>query len=151
VRRVAALAKKLRGAAIVLDHPPLYAADSLRIDRNSWVTPRAMNDALLAGLWEGMTVVKPRLNYQLAVGPDVPVSHRNGFFQSSDDSWDDNDVAIVRFEHDGQQRTHAISFFSQWVPEKYGDVALGQRLSTAAWTFFQRGYSSSAEAGPAAG
>jgi hypothetical protein len=123
-----------------------------------------MNDALhaaytgelleasrLAGLLGAMTVVKPGLNYLLAVGPDVPVSHKNGFFQASDDSWVDNDVAIVRFEQDGQQRAYAISFFSQWVPEKYGDVALGQRLSTAAWAFFQRRYPSSAEAGPAAG
>jgi beta-lactamase class A len=168
VERVADLARELGGAGITLDHPPLFAAESLGADRNNWVTPRAMNEALratysgdvLKGEWldyllEAMTAVKPGLNYLMAVGPESPVSHKNGFFQASDGSWVDNDVAIVRFEQDGADRAYAISFFSQGVPEKYGDVALGQQLSTAAWAFFQRRYppagAAAARAGRSAG
>ncbi len=63
----------------------------------------------------------------------------------------DNDIAIVRFEQDGEDRAYVISFFSQRVPEKYGDVALGQQLSAAAWAFFQRRYPSAGAAATDAG
>jgi hypothetical protein len=161
VGRVAELAYRLGGDGIILDHPPAYLADSLGVRRNNWVTPGAMNAALHAayagdvidGEWldyllDAMTEVKAGLNYLLAVGPEVPASHKNGFFQASDGSWVDNDIAIVRFEQDGEGLAYAASFFSQSVPEEYGDIALGQQLSTAAWTFFQRRYPSTGTPSP---
>jgi hypothetical protein len=164
VERVAALAEVLAPGGVILDHPPLYRHESRGVDPNNWVTASAMNEALAAihnhGLlteeWldyllEKMTGVKPGLNYLLATGPQVPVSHKNGFFPADDGkSWVDNDVGIVRFEQDDEERAYAVSFFSQRVPTKYGDVALGQRLSLATWEFFLERYPST-EIEPAGG
>ena len=155
IERVAALMDEITNDGAVFDHPPLYAQDSRGIDRNNWITPAAMNEALRATYADGiledewldyllgkMTEVKDGLNYLLAVGPDVPVSHKNGFFPTLEGEWVDNDVGIVRFEQNGEERAYAVSFFSQQVPSKYGDVALGQQLSTATWEFFQERYPS---------
>jgi len=153
LERVAALIEGLAGDGAVFDHPPLYAHDSLGVDRNNYITAAAMNEALRASyadgilddewrdyLLEKMTGVKDGLNYLLAVGPEVPVSHKNGFFPTDSGKWVDNDIGIVRFEQDGEQRAYAVSFFSQHVPTKYGDVLLGQQLSKATWDFFQQRY-----------
>ena len=155
IERVAVLIDELTDDGAVFDHPPLYADDSRGIDRNNYITPAAINEALRATyaggiledewrdyLLEKMTEVKDGLNYLLAVEPDVPVSHKNGFFPTESGKWIDNDVGIVRFEQNGEERAYAVSFFSQWVPEKYDDVRLGQQLSTATWQFFQERYPS---------
>ena len=153
VERVATLIEELSGDGAVFDHPPLFANESRGVDRNNWISAAAMNEALRATyadgilddewldyLLEKMTGVKDGLNYLLAVGPDVPVSHKNGFFPTDSGKWVDNDVGIVRFDQDGVERAYAVSFFSQFVPVKYGDVVLGQQLSTATWEFFQERY-----------
>jgi hypothetical protein len=156
VERVAGLVNELAGEAGILDHPPLYGEASLGVNDNNWITATAVNEALRATYADGvledewrdyllakMTEVKDGLNYLLAVGPDVKVSHKNGFFPTIEGQWVDNDIGIVRFEQDGEKRAYAVSFFSQRVPEKYGDVYLGQQLSTATWKFFQERYPSS--------
>jgi hypothetical protein len=155
LERTAAMATAIAGDGLVFDHPPLYANYSLGVDRNNWISARAANRALQAMytgdlldpewrayLLGAMTGVKPGLNYLMAVGPDTPVSHKNGFFPASDDTWVDNDIAIVRFDQDGDTRAYAISFFSQGVHEKYADVVLGQQVSIATWEFFQQRYPS---------
>jgi hypothetical protein len=153
VERTAEFIDDLVGDGAIFDHPPLYPHDSLDVDRNNWITAAAMNEALRATysdgivddqwrdyLLEKMTGVKDGLNYLLAVGPTVPVSHKNGFFPTDEGTFVDNDIGIVRFEQDGEQLAYAVSFFSQYVPKKYDDVLLGQRLSTATWEFFQQRY-----------
>ncbi len=156
VQRVANLISMLSPWGSTFDHPPMYGFDSLGIDPDNLMTPAAMNHALRAVFTEGllspewldylldkMTVVKPGLGYLLEYGPTVPVSHKNGFFPLEDEQyWVDNDIGIVRFEQDGEQRAYAVSYFSQWVPVKFGDVGLGQQLSFAAWQFFQERYPS---------
>ena len=153
VQRVADLIEQLELRNTVLDHPPLYANESLGIDRNNWSTAADTNralaalygDRLLTDQWRNyllakMTQVKPGLNYLTAHGPNVPVSHKNGFFPAIDGWYVDNDIGIVRFERDGQQLAYAVSFFSQRVPTKYDDIPFAQRLTTAAWAFFQQRY-----------
>lgn len=153
LERVSTLIDSLAGDDVVFDHPPLYGHESLGVDPNNYISAAAMNEALRATyadgvlqdewldyLLEKMTGVKDGLNYLLAVGPTVPVSHKNGFFPTDSGKWVDNDIGIVRFEQDGQERAYAVSFFSQFVPVKYGDVVLGQQLSTATWEFFQERY-----------
>lgn len=155
LERVAKLVDDLSGDGAIFDHPPLYAHESLDVDPNNYITAAAMNEALRAAyadgllkrewldyLLEKMTGVKDGLNYLLAVGPEVPVSHKNGFFPTDGGKWVDNDIGYVRFEQDGEERAYAVSFFSQFVPVKYGDVVLGQQLSTATWKFFQERYPS---------
>jgi hypothetical protein len=153
LERVSTLIDSLAGDDVVFDHPPLFGHESLGVDPNNYISAAAMNEALRATyadgllddewldyLLEKMTGVKDGLNYLLAVGPDVPVSHKNGFFPTDGGKWVDNDIGIVRFQQDGQERAYAVSFFSQFVPVKYGDVVLGQQLSTATWEFFQERY-----------
>ena len=156
VGRVAALIKRLNLDDTILDHPPAYGGESLGVSSNNWTTAANMNRALAAlyggellddewrdYLLDKMTAVKPGLNYLTSIGPDVPVSHKNGFFPTSAGWYVDNDIGIVRFERDGQQFAYAISFYSQHVPHKYDDLPLGQSLSVATWNFFQQRYPAS--------
>ena len=153
VRRVARLIDELSLDDTILDHPPGFSKHTLGVNRNNWTTAADMNRALAAlydeellqprwrdYLLEHMTRVKPGLNYLTAIGPTVPVSHKNGFFRATDQTWVDNDIALVRIETEAGPRAYAVSFFSQWVPWKYADLALGQRLSVAAWDFFSARY-----------
>ena len=135
----------------LFDHPPGYwRTESLNGKRNS-TTANEMSTALKA-LWhhellqepwrayllEKMTGVKPGLNY--LIPPGVPgdsgsrVGHKNGFFwHPYEESWVDNDIGLVWRETEGQQYAYAISCLFQKVPEKYQNIALGQRLSWLTW------------------
>lgn len=136
----------------LLDHPPAYPGDSLGIDANNWMTAEDANAALTV-LYSGslltpewreyllakMIVVKPGLNYLTAYGSGGVVSHKNGFFVD-ENGWIDNDIGIVRFERDGVAYAYVISFFSQKVPQKYGDITLGQSVSEIVWSYFSNKY-----------
>jgi beta-lactamase class A len=157
-RRVADRIRALGLEHTVLDHPPGYPEESLHpnpYDWNNWMTARDAN-AALAALYSGgelspgwreyllsaMTVVKPGLNYLTAVGPEPAalVSHKNGFAPTTDGQWIDNDIGIVRFQRGDRVYAYAISFFSQWVPERYADIPLGEEISAAAWQYFSHRY-----------
>jgi hypothetical protein len=154
LRRTGTLIARVGMTDTILNHPPGFGRESLGINPNNWTTALDTNRALSA-LWDGsllrtdwrdhllnqMTVVTPGLNYLTAIVPGT-VSHKNGFFQAYDGTFVDNDAGIVRFTHDGREYAYAISFFSQWVPVKYGDVVLGQSLSRTTWAFFQGRYAS---------
>lgn len=151
VARVGELLNELGLERSLIDHPPGYGWESLGIDPNNWTTAVEVNRAL-ALLWRGglleepgrsdllakLEAVKPGLNYLTAVAPGR-VSHKNGFFPG-DTGYVDNDAGIVRFEIDGTEYAFAITFLSEEVPEKYGDITLGQRLTWIAWEFFTERY-----------
>jgi hypothetical protein len=137
----------------VIDHPPSYPVYSLGVSTDNWITARDANAALAAlyrgeilsdprrvDLLERMTNVKDGLNYLTAYGTGGTVSHKNGFFPIGDGTWVDNDVGIVRFERDGREYAYAISFLSDYVATKYGDIPLFQRLSRLAWDYFDAAY-----------
>ena len=152
VRRVTTLINRLGMQDTVLDHPPGFGRESLGINPNNWVTALDMNRGLKA-IWDGpiletrwrddfldrLVKVKPGLNYLTAIVP-AEVSHKNGFLQASDRTYVDNDSAIVRFTHEGNEYAYAISILSQWVPKKYADIPLGQSIVNTTWAFFQDRY-----------
>ncbi len=153
VRRVGELVDELGLDQTTIDHPPNYAWESTGVSDDNWTTALDMNRALWAlyhgeileepyrsDLLERLTNVKPGLNYLLAYGTDGLVSHKNGFFEINDGTWVDNDVAIVRFDRGGEEYAYAISFFSDFVEEKYGDIPVGQEISQLAWVYFDAKY-----------
>jgi hypothetical protein len=155
VRRVRDLLAEAGLSATIIDHPPAYPEFSLGVDDDNWITARDASLGLAAlyhgklldepyrsDLLERMTHVKPGLNYLTAYGTGGIVSHKNGFFPNNDGTWVDNDVGIVRFERGGQEYAYAISFFSDYVETKYGDITLGQRISRLAWAYFDEAYPS---------
>lgn len=135
----------LRLEDVIIDHPPLYLADSIDRDFNNWVTAEAVNQALTA-LWRGEIVgpkwrtfvldhlaeVKTGLNYLTAAVPEGVVSHKNGFLLA-DTGYVDNDAGIVRLQRGRKEFAYAVTFLSEQVPTKYGDVVLGQQLSKLAY------------------
>jgi hypothetical protein len=152
VQRVANLHDELGLPEVIIDHPPAYT-DSIGVDANNWITADAVNRALSA-VWNGyvldeahraylleaMSSVKPGLNYLVAHVPGAAtVSHKNGFFPSSI-GYIDNDAGIVHVEHAGGTYAYAVTFLSEAVPYKYGDLALGQKLMTLAWDYFASVY-----------
>ncbi len=152
MRRVKALMNRVGMEDSVLDHPPGYGRESLKVNPNNWLTALDSNRALewlwtsddLGDAWREhllaqLTGVKPGLNYLMAAAPGV-VSHKNGFFPALDGTYVDNDVAIVRFKRGGREYAYAISFFSQWVPRKYADIPLGQAIAREASDFFLARY-----------
>lgn len=153
VARVAALLQRLELAEVRIDHPPAYIGDSLGVDENNWLTAAAVNRALAmvwngevldaahrAYLLEAMTGVKAGLNYLVAYVPGpATVSHKNGFFPSSI-GYIDNDAGIVHVQRDGMDYAYAVTFLSQGVPYKYGDIPLGQKLMRMAWDYFAETY-----------
>jgi hypothetical protein len=159
VRRVAVLHDALGLPEVLIDHPPAYGADSLGIDYNNWLTADAVNRAL-AALWRGevldpehrtylleaMASVKPGLNYLVAHVPGAAVvSHKNGFFPS-DIGYIDNDAGIVHVTTpSGASYAYAVTFLSEAVPWKYGDLALGQALMLLAWDYFAGVYGDGVE------
>jgi hypothetical protein len=151
MRKVNDLAKSL-GVGIYYDHPPAFLEESLS-GVDNFVTANSMN-ALLAALWhqqalnpdwtdyllDKLTDVKPGLQYLIPAGVgNATVSHKNGFVWTAR-GWIDNDVGIVSFRAGGQTYAYAISYFASWVPDEYGDIVLGQRLSSLAWSHFQAIY-----------
>jgi hypothetical protein len=152
VAKVGALLRELGLEEMLIDHPPAFGQYSLGIDPDNWLTAEAMNRALAAlyhgtalsepwrgRLLEAMTKVKPGLNYLTAYGAGGVVSHKNGFFPY-ERGFVDNDAGIVRFERGGTEYAYAITFLSEDVPWKYGDIALGQQLSKMAWAYFDAAY-----------
>lgn len=137
----------------VLDHAPGYS-ESVGIGSDNWMTARDAN-RLLEWLWSSnefapdwreyllgrMSGVKPGLNYLMAAVPSGVVSHKNGFLMTSDGTYVDNDIAVVRVRADGREYAYAISFFSQGVASKYDDIPLGQAIAGEAWDFFVDQYS----------
>ena len=53
--------------------------------------------------------------------------HKNGFFWYAG-GFVDNDIGIVRLAHGERETIFAISFLSEGVPTRYGDVALAREL-----------------------
>ena len=133
----------------VLDHPPAFPQDSLFGQADNRITALDVNRGLRA-LWgdrvlnpgwrdyflQKMTLVKPGLNYLIPVGTSAgaTVSHKNGFLWEN--GWTDNDIGIVWYVRGGQRYGYAISFFTQFVPVKYDDIPLGQRISSLAYQWF---------------
>ena len=135
---------------VVLDHPPAHPDESLGFDPNNWITAESMNRALAAiysgnlyepryreYLLEVLHEVKPGLNYLVASVPGY-VSHKNGFFWN-EEGWIDNDAGIVQFPGIGGTYAYALTFLSEAVPEEYGDIPLGQTLSSLTWDWFHGG------------
>lgn len=151
VRRVGELIAALGLASTIIDHPPAYGSYSLGIDTDNWVTAEDANRAL-AIIWNGdllepewreyllghLENVKPGLNYLTASLP-ARVHHKNGFFPYPG-GFVDNDAGIVRFTVGGVEYAFAITFLSEEVPVKYGDIPLGQTLAAMAYDFFVQRY-----------
>lgn len=152
VRKVAALHRELGYELTLIDHPPAFGDDTVGVDSDNWVTAREVN-AALAALYSGellsprltaylldvMVDVKPGLNYLAAYGNGGITSHKNGFFPYSG-GYVDNDAGIVRFERGGQEYAYAVTFLSDGVPTRYGDIVLGQALMAMAWSYFEAAY-----------
>ena len=155
VRKVAALHDLLRlSDATIIDHPPLFAHESLGIDFNNWMSAADANltlEALYHGrlldaprtayLLDAMATVKPGLNYLTAamVPGDVIVHHKNGFFPA-DNGFVDNDAGIVRFFRGGREYAYAVTFLSEATPEKYSELPLAWELMYATWLYFDARY-----------
>ncbi|GAB4331446.1 MAG: hypothetical protein Kow0010_16800 [Dehalococcoidia bacterium] len=138
---------------IVLDHPPGYYTESLGIDADNWITAAAINEALAAlyhgdvpqeplrsYLLEAMEGVYWGLQYLTASTPGGTVSHKNGFFPQWGGGWVDNDAGIVRFERGGTEYAYAVTFLSQDVPVRLGDIPLAQQLMRMTWEYFDQRY-----------
>jgi beta-lactamase class A len=153
MKKVNDLGDRLR-IEIRYDHPPAFIEESLTGLENA-VTANDMN-ALLAALWnqqiltpewtdyllQKLTGVKPGLQYLIPAGVgNAAVSHKNGFVWTAF-GWIDNDVGIVSFNAGGQTYAYAISYFASWVPNEYGDITLGQRISSLVWSYFESLYGS---------
>lgn len=154
VARAAGIANGVLGLdAIVLDHPPAYPGESLGVDENNWITAAAVNQALAAlyhgevldeplrsYLLDAMVAVKPGLQYLTASTPGGVVSHKNGFFPMWGGGWVDNDAGIVRFERGGVEYAYAVTFLSQNVSVRLGDIPLAQQLMQLTWEYFDKRY-----------
>ena len=135
------------------DHPPAYwPAHSLR-GLHNLTTALDVNVALTA-MWNGavmsfesrdylfekMTGVKLGLNYLIPAGvSDGVVGHKNGFLVLPE-GWIDNDAGIVTFQRGDRTYAYAITFLTQEVPTKYGDIPLGQTVSSMVWQYFSAKY-----------
>ena len=152
MKKVNELAKRL-GGNILYDHPPAFPHETLTGSEN--ILTAKNTNAVLAALWnqqiltpewtdyllEKLIGVKPGLQYLIPAGVgEAVVSHKNGFVWTAL-GWIDNDLGVVSFQAGGQTYAYAISYFASWVPEEYGDIALGQRISSLAWSYFKSLYS----------
>jgi hypothetical protein len=64
--------------------------------------------------------------------PEGIVSHKNGFLEAHT-GFVDNDAGIIRLTRGEDEYAYAMTFLSQEVPSKYGDIGLGQQLSSLAY------------------
>lgn len=134
----------------LMDHPPAFPGESLYgYPTENRITALDANTGLRA-IWDGrvlvpgwrdyflrkMTLVKPGLNYLIPAGTSygATVSHKNGFLYQ--EGWADNDIGIVWYQRGGQRYGYAISFFTEGVAVKYGDIPLGQKISSQAYQWF---------------
>ncbi len=106
------------------------------------VNALALELGMAATLVEKMTHVKPGLNYLIQAGVPVDaaaaVAHKNGYFQTDDGDWVDNDVGIVWSTNPANPYVYAISMFFHDLPEQFGpEIFTGQRLSSLAWNWFE--------------
>ena len=151
-RKINGLIQQLGLTSTFYDHPPAYWPSYSLEGRSNLTTALDMNKAL-SGLWNAavmspewrdyllakMTEVKPGLNYLIPAGVgDGVVSHKNGFLAL--EGWVDNDTGIVSFQRGGQTYAYAITFLTQSVPTKYGDIPLGQTVSSLVWQHFTSTY-----------
>ena len=135
------------------DHPPAYWPEPSLRSLSNLTTALDMNRALV-GLWQGkvmsiasrdylfdkLTEVKLGLNYLIPAGvTDGVVGHKNGFFWLPE-GYIDNDSGIVTFVRGGQTYAYALTFLTQAVPTKYGDIPLGQAISSLVWEHFSSAY-----------
>jgi beta-lactamase class A len=154
LRSVNAFIQSLGMTNTLLDHPPAFPGESLYgYPTENRITALDANRGLRA-IWDGrvlvpgwrdyflrkMTLVKPGLNYLIPAGTSAGaiVSHKNGFLYQ--EGWADNDIGIVWYERGGQRYGYAISFFTEGVPVKYGDIPLGQSISSLAYQWFVTRY-----------
>lgn len=131
----------------VLNHPPAFADVNLRGGDN-WLSANDAN-AALASLWRGddlapewrsylldrLSTVEPGLNYLTGSVANAVVHHKNGFFWYPG-GYVDNDIGIVRLVKGEREIVFAISFLSEEVPTRYGDVALARELIQLAVSHF---------------
>lgn len=151
VARVDTLVRdELKLANTLVNHPPAFASDFNLRGGDNWLSANDAN-AGLASLWRGddlapewrtyllerLAAVEPGLNYLTGSVPDAVVHHKNGFFWYAG-GYVDNDIGIVRLRRGDREIPFAISFFSEEVRTRYGDVALGQELIRLATAHFSR-------------
>lgn len=133
----------------VLNHPPAFASSINLRGGDNWLSANDAN-AALAALWRGdglapewrtylldrLATVEPGLNYLTGSVADAVVHHKNGFFWYPG-GYVDNDIGIVRLAAGEGERVFAISFFSEEVRMRYGDVSLARELIQLAVSHFE--------------
>ena len=159
IDKVNALIDSLGLEATLYDHAPGYywsesryhnAANVATTNEMNRVVTALWNNSILDYEWtvyllNKMTEVRPGLNHLLAApawkGSGARVGHKNGFFfHPKDEGWIDNDCGIVWRVTSRGSYAYAATLFFQEVPERLGDLALGQTLSWLVWNFFERRY-----------
>jgi hypothetical protein len=140
------------------DHVPYYGSSDN--PPPNIVTPLEMN-SVLTRLHRGQLFDAEWTNYTISVLNDsyayvnyilpkylpstATVGHKIGYFWDYD-GWVNNDVGLVSFTGaDGQTKSYAISYFSQFAPSEYAGYSFGARISLAVWNFMAPRYGVSAQ------
>lgn len=135
------------------DHVPYYGSSDN--PPPNIVTPLEMN-SVLTRLHRGQLFDAEWTNYTISVLNDsysyvdyilpkylpgtATVGHKIGYFWDYD-GWVNNDVGLVSFTGaDGNQKSYAISYFSQFAPSEYAGYSFGARISLAVWNFMAPRY-----------
>lgn len=135
------------------DHIPYYGSSDN--PPPNIVTPLELN-SVLTRLYHGQIFDEQWTDYTIGVLNDsyayvnyilpkylpynATVGHKIGYFWDYD-GWVNNDVGLVSFTgSDGQQKTYAISYFSQFAPSEYAGYSFGARVSLAVWNFMAPRY-----------
>ena len=159
IDKVNALIDSLGLETTLYDHAPGYYWSESRYHNAANVSTTNEMNRVVTALWNNsildyewtvyllnkMTEVRPGLNHLLAApawkGSGARVGHKNGFFfHPKDEGWIDNDCGIVWRVTNRGSYAYAATLFFQEVPERLGDLALGQTLSWLVWNFFERRY-----------
>ncbi len=159
IDKVNALIDSLGLETTLYDHAPGYYWSESRYHNAANVSTTNEMNRVVTALWNNsildyewtvyllnkMTEVRPGLNHLLAApawkGSGARVGHKNGFFfHPKDEGWIDNDCGIVWRVTSRGSYAYAATLFFQEVPERLGDLALGQTLSWLVWNFFERRY-----------